>query len=294
MPSKAVTAAMAGATYLELNGQVLPLVACTLPDMTWDAIRSAPGGASDGEVRLGGLKLGELALRFAPNMMPPLAGWVDEFATGKAVPVDLAIVRADMDGKVRERLLFRRCVLTGLGFPECSGAGKEAYVVDAAFQPETIAAGAEGGVVKVSVPGRQKRWLAANFVFTLGGLPTARVRRVGALGIRRPLLVESAGNLRRPGATAGMVEWPSLTVEVGGPDYAAWRDFAFKQAAGNPPVATDASLDLRDSTLKTVLGSFTFRLAGLDGFRIDMPATADALQLATASFALQGMTLKVN
>ena len=37
-----------------VNGQVLPLVACTLPDMTWDAIRSAPGGASDGEVRLGG------------------------------------------------------------------------------------------------------------------------------------------------------------------------------------------------------------------------------------------------
>jgi len=295
MPKKALATAQTGAIYLELDGQLFPLVTCTLPDIVWD-IAEQSAGAAVGLVRPGVLKLGDLAIGFAPGQMPALAGWVDEIMVGKVMRLDMSVVRTDMNGKSRERIELKGCFPVELRFPQCDAAGKSAYLVEAIFRPESIAGGAAGESVKPGVSGKQKKMLASNFVVSVGDLPTGRVVRVAAFTLRRNPGSEVAGELRRPSIAGGLGRCSPLSLVVGGADYQAWRDFALQQVARGPVgKEIEARLELRDTSLKKVLASFDFRLAGLSGFRFEPIAQGieAALETATASFSVDAVALKL-
>lgn len=295
MPKKALATAQAGAIYLELGGQLFPLVTCTLPDIAWEIVEQ-PSGAAAGLVRPGALKLGDLAIGFAPGQMPALAGWVDEIMVGKVMRLDMSVVRTDMNGKSRERIELKGCFPVELRFPQCDAAGKSAYLVEAIFRPESIAGGAAGESVKPGVSGKQKKMLASNFVVSVGDLPTGRVVRVAAFTLRRNLGSEVPGELRRPSIAGGLGRCSPLSLVVGGADYQAWRDFALQQVARGPVgKEIEARLELRDTSLKKALASFDFRLAGLSGFRFEPIAQGieAALETATASFSVDAVALKL-
>lgn len=295
MPKKALATAQAGAIYLELGGQLFPLVTCTLPDIAWE-IAEQPSGGAAGLVRPGALKLGDLAIGFAPGQMPALAGWVDEIMVGKVMRLDMSVVRTDMNGKSRERIELKGCLLVEVRFPQCDAAGKNAYLVEAIFRPESIAGGAAGESVKPGVAGRQKKMLASNFVVSVGDLPTGRVVRVAAFTLRRNPGSEVAGELRRPSIAGGLGRCSPLSLVVGGADYQAWRDFALQQVAHGPVgKQIEARLELRDTSLKKALASFDFRLASLSGFRFEPIAQGieAALETATASFSVDAVALKL-
>jgi len=295
MPKKALATAQTGAIYLELDGQLFPLVTCTLPDIVWD-IAEQSAGAAVGLVRPGVLKLGDLAIGFAPGQMPALAGWVDEIMVGKVRQLDMSVVRADVNGKPRERIELKGCLPVELRFPQCDAAGKNPYLVEAIFRPESIAGGAAGEPVKPGVSGRQKKMLASNFVVSVGELPTGRIVRVGAFTVRRNPGSDVAGELRRPSIMGGLGRCSPLSLVVGGADYPVWRDFALEQVARGPvDKQMEARLELPDTSLKKVLASFDFRLAGLSGFRFEPIAQGieAALETATASFSIDAVAFKL-
>ena len=83
-------------------------------------------------------------------------------------------------------------------------------------------------------------------------------------------------------------------MSVGGADYPIWRDAAFKQLAnGGVGAMNETSLELRDVSMKNLLATFGFRLAGFSAFRFDAFAPSDGLQLVTASFAVDALSLKI-
>ena len=288
MPPVAATSQV-GTTYLEVNGQAFPVMACSLPDIGWETVASA---GPEGRRRLGPAKLGPLTVRFTPPAMTPLAGWVEALAGNRMDLLDLAVLLTDGNGKVRERLQLVGCVLTGLRFPECSAADKDIFAVEAVFEPTALAVGASGTTVKPAAPGRAKKWLAANFTVSMPDLPTTRIGRVGAISLSRTLVSEHAGRVgtvRRPGPVA----LSPLALTVVGPDCSVWRDAALKQMAGGAPVGPRVvHVELRDVSLKSVLASFRFEVLGLSGFSFDPPGAAGVAG-ATARFELESLQFSV-
>jgi len=289
MPPIAATAQI-GTTYLDVNGQAYPLMACVLPDISWDVI---PLPAQGGGRRLGEVRFGTLTVRFTPPSMAPLAGWVEALTSGRVDPLDLGVLHTDGNGKVRYSLALKGCILTELRFPECSAAGKDVYAIEAVFEPEHVAAGPIGGAVKSAAPGRAKKWLASNFVVTVPGLPSGRISRVGAVTLSRSLVQEDdrfGGRL-----LVGALACSPLALTVTGPDCAQWRDAVLKLTASGAhgdPVAI--GVELRDTALKAVLANLSFQTIGLSGFSFDPSGGGSGAVTATARFELETLKFQVN
>ena len=289
MPPVAATTQI-GTTYLDVNGQAYPLMACVLPDISWDVI---PLPAQDGGRRLGQVRFGQLTVRFTPPSMVPLAGWLEGLTSGRGDPVDLGVLHTDGNGKVRHNLVLKGCILTELRLPECSAAGKEIYAIEAVFEPERVEAGPLGGAVKSAAPGRAKKWLASNFVVTVPGLPSGRISRIGAVTLSRSLVQEDDrfGGRRLVGALG----FSPLALTVTGQDCAQWRDAVLKLTASGAhgdPVAI--GVELRDTTLKTVLANLSFQTIGLSGFSFDPSGGSSGAVTAIARFELETLKFQVN
>ncbi len=289
MPPVAATTQI-GTTYLDVNGQAYPLMACVLPDISWDVI---PLPAQDGGRRLGEVRFGQLTVRFTPPSMAPLAGWLEGLTSGQGDPVDLGVLHTDGNGKVRHHLVLKGCILTELRLPECLAAGKEIYAIEAVFEPERVEAGPLGGAVKSAAPGRAKKWLASNFVVTVPGLPSGRISRIGAVTLSRSLVQEDDrfGGRRLVGALG----FSPLALNVTGQDCAQWRDAVLKLTASGAhgdPVAI--GVELRDTTLKTVLADLSFQTIGLSGFSFDPSGGSSSAVTATARFELETLKFQVN
>lgn len=287
MPPIAATTQI-GTTYLEVNGQAYPLMACVLPDISWDVI---PLPAQQGGRRLGQIRVGQLTVRFTPPSMAPLAGWIDGLTSGRVDPVELSVLHTDGNGKVRNSLMLKGCILTELRLPECSAAGKEIYAIEAVFEPERVEAGPLGGAVKSAAPGRAKKWLASNFVVTVPGLPSGRISRVGSLTLTRSLVNEDDrfGGRRLVGA----LSLSPLALTVTGPDFTPWRDAVLKLTASGAhgdPLAI--GLELRDTTLTKVLANLGFQTIGLSGFSFDPSGGSSGAVTATATARFELETLK--
>ncbi len=298
MPETHLSSTTASKVYLEVDGQRIPLAACTLPDINW-AIKEIPAGSTTpgGATLIGEMCLGDLVISFSPALMPHLPDWVDEIMHGKRHALDLQVIRTDQLGKVQERLSVIGGTLTELHFPECSASNNTPYLVSAVIKPEKIASAPTGEQKVAPVSAKPKHWLAASFAISVDGLPTRFVRRVGAFSLKRQFASKLVGELRVPATYVGMGHCTPLSLMLGGTDYPTWRDFALQQIAhGTNDKQLAAVLDLRDATLTNSLGAFHFTLAGLTSFNFEPmgagSATGSNLS-ATASLAVSGLSLQI-
>jgi hypothetical protein len=296
MPETRASSTTAGKVYLDTDGQLIPLSACTLPEIKW-AIKEIPAGSTTpgGTTLIGEMRIGDLEITFSPALMSNLADWVDEIMHGKRHARDLQIVRTDPLGKVQERIMMIGCTLTELRFPECNASSGTPYLVSAVIKPETLTSVSSGETNLQPVNIKPKHWLTASFTISVDGLPTRFVRQVGGFTLKRQFASKLVGEQRIPATYVGMGHCTPLSLQLGSTDYHAWRDFAFQQiatGAGDKQLA--AVLELRDATLKNSLGAFHFTLAGLTGFNFE-PVVAGAEPgsrlSATASLAVSNLSL---
>lgn len=282
---------LAGTSYLEVNGQAFPLVSCLPPDIVWDVIETPSGPRTR---RLGPPHAGTLTIRFSPPSMPPLLKWVEELAGEQMNQHDLVVLQTDQDGKVRDSLQLKGCVLIGLRFPACSATGKDAYLVEAVFMPERMAAGPVGGIVRSAAPGRVKKWVSSNFAVSVPGLPSARINQVGPIGISRKLSnegIDRHGRLEMPGA----LDYQPLELTVVGPDCTVWRNAALDRVARGPhDDSAEITLELRDTSLKNVLATFIIGVIGMSRFKSVASGGTEGLPAVGACFELSSLRLKLN
>lgn len=296
MPEQALAALPISRSYLAAEGRTIPLMSCTLPEISW-AVRALPTGATtpSGSTQLGELSLGDLIVSFAPDFSPHLPAWVRELMSGGHTLHDLRVIRTDMTGKVQEGFQLSNCVLTELHFPACAATALNAYLVEAVFRPESIVGLAPASLQPLPPASKQRPWLSSDFALSVEGLPSRSIVQVDGISLKRSIASRPVGELRNPLPYYGVGHSSPLVLTLAGSDYAAWRDFALQQIKnGTPPSDIAATLELRDATLAKTLASFKLILAGLNSFRFTLHTAAvdgRAAQRAVASLPIVAIDL---
>lgn len=298
MAERALALNATGGSYLNLEGNLLPLVDCTLPDISWSVHEPGSGQpASRTDIQIGEPVLGQLTLSLQPQSFPPLAKWVQELIDGGHRQLDLEVLRADPNGHIQEGFQLAGCVLTELHFPPCSAAQKDAYVVRAVLQPERIAALPSGGLQKLPVSAKQRPWLVSTFRLSVDGLPTDGVLKIDGLDLTRDIATRKVGEFRELLPYYGIARCSPLVLTIGGRNYPEWRDFVLKRLAeGKPASPLGAKLTFLDASLKQELGSLQFSLAGLAGFqfaRVASRADEATSPQGVARLPVQDITLEI-
>lgn len=298
MAERALALNATGGSYLNIEGDILPLVDYTLPDISWSVHEPGSGlPASRTDIQIGEPVLGKLTLSLLPQSFPQLTKWVQELINGGHRLLDLDVLRTDLNGHLQEGFQLAGCVLTELHFPPCSATQKDPYVVRAVLQPERIAALPSGGPRKLPVGFKQRPWLVSAFKLSVDGLPTDDILKIDGLDLTRDIATRRVGEFREPLPYYGVARCSPLVLTIGGRDYPEWRDFVLKRLAeGKPASSLGAKLAFLDASLKQELGSLQFSLAGLAGFQFahiasrgDEPTSPHGV----ARLPVQGVTLEI-
>lgn len=165
---------------------------------------------------LGAISYEPIDLQCNADLDPRLLDWlVDSLTPGKPAYNDGTIQAADFNGNVVSERNFFNALVSEVGFPAMDGASREPGVLEVRILPESTAIAAGGGTLP-SAP-RPKVWLASNFRFSLGGLPTSRVSRIESFSIS----IESLGG----GPAGTTVHVPDLRVTFSATDAGPWQAF---------------------------------------------------------------------
>ena len=165
---------------------------------------------------LGEISYQPIDLQCSVDLDTELLDWLVESLTpGKPAYRDGAIQAADFNGNVVSERNFFNALVSEVGFPAMDGASRDAGLMEVRILPESTAVAAGGGTFPPTP--RPKVWLASNFRFSLGGLPTSRVSRIESFSIS----IEAVGG--GPAGTTAHV--PDLRVTFSAIDAGPWQAF---------------------------------------------------------------------
>jgi hypothetical protein len=249
-------------------------------------LKSAEGGFPSAEVvrekpvgalvkkHLGFVRYEDFTVQFGLGMDKALQAWIDETLEGKGSRRSGTVEAADATMKVRSVQEFEHALITEIGIPACDGASKEAAFLTLSFAPEFARTVPGGGTLSKSAAAKQKKWVASNFRFELGGLPTKRVSKVSAFTVRQTL-PEGVGEIRDY-ERQPVLEIPNLKVTFADADREPWdewlQDFVVQGNAGDDQELT-GKIAFLDPTLKTELVTIELDQVGIYRLR---PAPAAA------------------
>lgn len=216
---------------------------------------------------IGDLHYEEITMMVGLEMDSLLWNWVGHMVDRDPVPMDGAILFADMDSNVVRRMEFKEALLTEVSLPALDAASNETGLLTIKFRPGSTALKPGGGKLPNLALTKQKKWLASNFRLQVGDLPCTRVTRIETLTIRQQITEY------REGGDAGMVhllpgklEFPNLVVTSSALDLGPWQAFFDDFVLDGNNGQTDelgGKLDIMAPDLKTVLATLEFFHLGI-------------------------------
>lgn len=271
-PSAAVVRAYASAHYaLELDG------------MAGGWVRSFEGGTARGDVvveppganpfakkHLGGVRFEPITISFGAGMNKPVFDWIKTSISGKIQRRNGAIVVADMNYKVVERVDFQNALITEVGFPALDAAVKEPSYFTVKFTPEFTRRGTGGAGAPVNQPAatKQTSLLGSNFRLRIQGLEqaVARVNRIEAVTIRQKSVGSAVGDSRINQQAPGGFDFSNLVFTMSETDAAPlyqWADDFIVKGNNGDAQERPGVLELLSADLKTVLFTLSFYNLGV-------------------------------
>jgi hypothetical protein len=263
--------------------------ALTLDGTPVGLLKSAEGGFPSAEVvkekpdgglvkkHLGPIRYEDFTLQFGLGMDKALQAWIDETLEGKGSRRSGTVEAADATMKVQSVQEFEHALITEIGIPACDGASKDAAFLTLSFAPEFARTSPGGGAISKSTQtAKQKKWVASNFRFELGDLPTKRVSKVSAFTIRQSVAQDPIGEIRDYEKHPAVLEIPNIKVTFADADREPWdewfQDFVVRGNAGDEQELS-GKISFLDATLKNEL--VTIELGHVGIFRLQ-PAPAPA------------------
>ena len=244
--TRRASAAAAGPTRRSTAGRYT----LTLDGTPVGLLKSAEGGFPSAEVvkekpdgglvkkHLGPIRYEDFTLQFGLGMDKALQAWIDETLEGKGSRRSGTVEAADFNMKVQSVQEFEHALITEIGIPASDGASKDAAFLTLSFAPEFARTVPGGGTQsKATQAVKQKKWVASNFRFELGGLPTARVSKISAFTIKQSALEGGTGEIREYRKQPAVVEIPNIKVTFAEADLEPWdewfQDFVVRGNAGD-------------------------------------------------------------
>jgi tail tube protein gp19 len=238
----------------------------------FDFLRSADGGAAEGEViavkdagggirkHIAGVKYEDITMTCGAALSKAFYEWISSTVANKPVPKSGAIIAADYDFTEIGRLTFKDALITEVSFPALDGASKEPCFMTVKIQPvSTERSAGSGRKIDAKV---QKKWLPSNFRLKIDGLdePTKRVNKIEALTVKQKVV---------DGRVGGALEVGDLRITCpeayAKPLYDWHDDFVIKGNNGQDK-ELGGSLEYLTTDLQEVL--FTIKLQNLGIFKV--------------------------
>jgi hypothetical protein len=252
---------------LELNGQVVG----TLPNYE--------GGAAVGDVvtTAQGTKKHIGSIRYEPitiecginNMSPAFYDWLKSFRNPTKGIANGAIVLADFDYKVQQRLEFNGARITEIAFPELDASSKESFKIRVTFQPQQIRTTKGDGSTLPSSATKNQAALASNFRLSIDGIDCNRVNRIAPFTLSQTVATNSIGESRNPEKVSVNESISPLLFslsEAGATSLQTWQKSFLIDGKNTDADEKEGKIEILGPDLKAVL--FTLNLHHLGIYRL--------------------------
>jgi hypothetical protein len=239
--------ALAGSTTcLEVDGKCRSVQGVTGGEAVLDCVViNSASGARVAQKALSNPHIEPLRISADPTGFLP---WINDFMAGRSQPVDFAVVRAGMDGKVTSRTEVTRASLVEVALDPLDAASRTPFGLTLEFQPERAKEGKVGDAIAM-VGLKERKPVANAFRVAIPGVDCSGARaRAPSLGV--------AGSARRQPMATGLVEVNNPTIMVmAGKDsgFLAWHRSSVLEGHCSPADWKDVSIELLGPDLKTVV-----------------------------------------
>lgn len=266
----------AGYYALEIDGSVVGLVNAVEGGLAFGDVVKDAGEDFFFKKHLGNPGFRDIRLEFGADMNKSLYDWISAALQGQHVRSSGAILGADFQGTVRSRLEFHDAQITEVTFPAIDATSKNSAKMSIVLSPQyTNLNRKAGGKLGAPTAKTQKKWLPANFRFSIDGLDTKKVSKVGALTVTLPRITVGECRLCESVPVGAKVDFPNVVMTIGEPADQLYDWFEAFVIQGNNDDASEkgGSLEYLASDMKTVL--FTLKFSNLGIFEL-MPVAVDA------------------
>jgi hypothetical protein len=287
----------AGAHYaLDIDGlPVESLRTISGLDLQADIASGLPGPGLAPRKHVAGVSWTSGRASIGMGMGQAMYEWMkDAFAQG-ASRAGGSLATADVNFRQRSLMTFEDALLTAVTVPRLDAASKESGAFDIEFAPARVRwAKGDGSDIRHAHGGKQQPWVCANFRFSLGTLPCARVASIESFTWRCAPALDAG-----PGAPAPAVAVtvPDLRISISLADYDAWAQAAhawFVDGRHLEADEMDGVITLLTPDLQTPLGEIVLGNVGFKRFS-QLPAAdgSDALYRFTVDLYVERMSLRL-
>jgi hypothetical protein len=249
---------------------------------------------------MGAPKIGEATAVFNISQAGKWMEWAATVWNKQCVEKDIVIRLANQDYQIMRGIDMAMSTCTGIEFPELKASdGKKHFEVTAKFQPESIKYTGGGGKVQGTLGQKAKAWMVNNFeVHPVFGLKTDFITSAGLPKVTPKLAKEHHGKFRLPVNNYASIEFSTIKIEIGAAGHKSAEDLAVRIIQdGHCEEAEwqDMIIDMKDQSLKTVLGTFTLIGCGLKKFdwAPKLEGGKEGLATGTLEFAVEDFRFNV-
>lgn len=219
----------------------------------------------------GSAKIGEATAVFNISQAAGLLDWSATVWNKQCVEKDTLVQLADHNYDVKRGINMNACVITGIELPELKASeAKKAVELTCKWQAQNIKYLGGGGKAQGTLGQKAKNWMVSNFeVHPVFGLKTEWITSISLCKITPKIAKESHGKFRLPLLNYAAIEFSSIKIEIGAAGFKGAEDLAVKtiqEGDNGENHFQDILIDLKDQSLKNVLGTFTIIGAGLKKF----------------------------
>jgi hypothetical protein len=288
--------------HIEVDGQSGGyLSSFQAPDYEVEDVSQALGPDIHTKKMHGQAKISEATAVFNISQAGALLAWVETVWNKQCVEKDTTVRLADQDYVIKRGIDMGMCVITGVEFPELKASdGKKHFEVTAKWQAQNLKYTAGGGKAQGIMGQKAKAWMVNNYeVHPVFGLKTEWINSIGLPKVTPKVSKEFHGKFRLPLLNYASIDFAPIKIEIGAAGYKTAEDLAVRILQdGNCEEAEfqDILIDMKDQSLKKVLGTFTLIGCGLRKFTWapKLEGGKEGLASATMTFMVEDMRYKVD
>lgn len=258
--------------------------------------------AQDGALQrkmVGAPKIGEATAVYNISQSGNLLAWISRTWEGGPAAANTSVRLADQDYNIKRGIDMGACVITGIEWPELKASdGKKHFEVTAKWQPQNLKYIAGGG--RLQPPGQPsgEEMLPSNFTVTMPGLPDEWIASVSLPKITPKIAKESHGKFSARTRVYDTPTLGALTIEIEPAGIEAASAMAVRILQdGNCEEAefVDIVIDMKDQSMKKVLGTFTLIGCGLRKFdwAPQLEGGKEGLATATMEFRVEDFRFSI-
>jgi hypothetical protein len=264
-------------------------------DVSAEVIEEQAGPSHFVKKHIGPPRYEEFAVQIDFTLAHAVYDWIASSWAMNYQRKDGSIVAADYALTAKSERQFFHALLTGVTFPACDAAAKDAAYLTVKFAPEYTKTAKAGGKLSAPVAQKQKAWIASHFRLELDGLDCTKVSSIDSFTVKQSVTTDDIGDARDYLKEPGKIDFPNLAVTLAEAAAATWQawfdDFVLKGNNDDSKEKSGAIIFLA-TDLKSELARVNLYNVGIFALRHKpQSAATDTVRRVTAELYCERMEL---